>query len=231
VLLTRHRSLLASPRIQYKYYSWELALKLTTIQHSNDALGITVSTALTRRLGILPNAAIVVCDAARLITLARGQTLLRASEHWQNLWWVERGALRLYYIDRAGAESNKNFFLDDSLFWPITPKLRDSPVGFFVDALEDSRVWVVPIAPLMNALADHEAWAELQRHTLCALLDDKMQREQAFLQTSARQRYEALLRQHPSWADRIALKHLASYLGITDVSLSRLRSDMGLTKG
>jgi CRP-like cAMP-binding protein len=205
-------------------------MKPATTPDSNDALVATISTALTRRLGTLPIAAIAVCAAARLSTIARGQTLLRASEHWLNLWWVERGALRLYYIDRDGAESNKNFFLDDSLFWPITPKLRDSPVGFFVDALEDSQVWVVPIAPLMHALVDHEAWAELQRHTLCALLDDKMQREQAFLQTSARQRYEALLRDHPSWTDRIALKHLASYLGITDVSLSRLRSEMGLTK-
>ena len=48
---------------------------------------------------------------------------------------------------------------------------------------------------------------------------------------SARQRYASLLEQHPQWADRIALKHLASYLGVTDVSLSRLRSEMGLIKG
>ncbi len=194
-------------------------------------LAATVSNALTQRLGALPNAAIALCAATRPTTLARGQSLLRAGDCWSNLLWIERGALRLYYLDRDGAESNKNFFLDDALFWPITPKLRDQPVGFFVDALADSRVWAVPIAPLMQALANHAAWVDMQRHTLCALLDDKMHREQAFLQTSARQRYEALLRDHPVWADRIALRHLASYLGITDVSLSRLRADMGLTKG
>lgn len=66
---------------------------------------------------------------------------------------------------------------------------------------------------------------------LCALLDGKMQREQEFLQLSARQRYARLLEQHPLCAERIALKHLASYLGVTDVSLSRLRSEMGLIKG
>lgn len=198
--------------------------------HSSDIPATTVANALARRLGTLPNAGLALCMAGRPLTLARGQSLLRAGEHWLNLWWVESGVLRLYYIDRDGAESNKNFFLDDAFFWPITPKLRDQPVGFFVDALEHSRVWAVPIAPLMQALANHAAWADVQRQTLCALLDDKMQREQAFLQTSARQRYEALLRDHPAWANRIALKHVASYLGITDVSLSRLRSEMGLTK-
>jgi CRP-like cAMP-binding protein len=190
----------------------------------------TVSDALMRRLGALPNAALALCATARPRTFTRGRSLLRAGEHWQHLWWVERGALRLYYVDRNGGESNKNFFLDDALFWPITPTLRDMPVGFFVNALEDSKVWSLPITSLMQSLSNHAAWAELQRRTLGTLLDDKMQREQAFLQSSARQRYEALLRDHPNWAARIALKHLASYLGITDVSLSRLRAEMCLTK-
>ncbi len=74
-------------------------------------------------------------------------------------------------------------------------------------------------------------WAALEHRVLGALLDGKMQREQEFLQLSARQRYARLLEQHPQWAERIALKHLASYLGVTDVSLSRLRSEMGLIKG
>ena len=105
-----------------------------------------MSNMLMRRLGALPDPALELCAAARPSTVHRGQSLLRAGEHWQHLWWVESGALRLYYIDRDGAESNKNFFLDDALFWPITSTLRDQPVGFYVDALEDSTVWAVPIA-------------------------------------------------------------------------------------
>lgn len=186
--------------------------------------------AMTRRLSLLPATAAALCATARASSLVRGQELLRANERWQHLWWIERGALRLYYIDRDGSESNKNFFVEDAMIWPITPTLRERPVGFFVDALEDSVVWALPIDALTQALAGHAPWAELQHRTLGALLDDKMQREQAFLQTSARQRYEVLLRDHPTWADRIALKHLASYLGVTDVSLSRIRAEMGLIK-
>ena len=147
---------------------------------------------------------------------------------------MERGALRLYYLDRDGAESNKNFFLDGALCWPITPTLRQQPVMFHVEPLEDSVVWALPLPadcsdPLPSA--GWAPWAALEHRVLCALLDGKMQREQEFLQLSARQRYTRLLEQHPQWAERIALKHLASYLGVTDVSLSRLRSEMGLIKG
>jgi hypothetical protein len=177
-----------------------------------------LSKALTSRLGILPDAAMALCNSARLTKIARGNNLLRAGENWQHLFWVEHGGLRLFYLDCNGIESNKNFFLDHSLLWPITPTLRDKPVGFFVDAFEDSIVWTLPILPLLEALAGVETW-------------NKMQREQAFLQASARQRYESLLKEQPAWAARIPLKHLASYLGVTDVSLSRLRAEMGLIKG
>lgn len=189
---------------------------------------------LTQVLGPPPTAVEAWWGHAERRSLQRGQPLLRAGEHWRHLWWVERGALRLYYLDRDGAESNKNFFLDGALCWPITPTLRQQPVMFHVEPMEDSVVWALPLpadphAPLPSA--DWAAWAALEHRALCALLDGKMQREQEFLQLSARQRYTRLLGQHPQWAERIALKHLASYLGVTDVSLSRLRSEMGLIKG
>jgi hypothetical protein len=63
------------------------------------------------------------------------------------------------------------------------------------------------------------------------LLDGKMQREQEFLQRGARERHARLLAQLPDWSERIALRHLASYLDVTDVTLSRVRSEMGLING
>ena len=189
---------------------------------------------LTQVLGPPPTAVETWWSSAQCLQLQRGQPLLRAGEHWRHLWWVERGALRLYYLDRDGAESNKNFFLDGALCWPITPTLRQQPVMFHVEPMEDSVVWALPLPadgsePLPSA--GWAPWAALEHRALCALLDGKMQREQEFLLLSARQRYARLLEQHPQWAERIALKHLASYLGVTDVSLSRLRSEMGLIKG
>ena len=187
---------------------------------------------LTELLGTPPPAIETWWARAERRLLERGQPLLRAGEHWQHLWWVEHGALRLYNLDRNGAESNKNFFLDGAMLWPITPTLQRQPVMFHVEPMEDCVVWALHL-PMGQAHpgADWPAWTALEHRTLCALLDGKMQREQEFLQLSARQRYAQLMEQHPQWAERIALKHLASYLGVTDVSLSRLRSEMGLIKG
>ena len=180
---------------------------------------------------------LVFAGEARSLQAALGKVavgnafLLQAGDRWQHLWWVERGALRLYYLDTGGAESNKNFFLEGDMLWPITPRLRDVPAMFHVEPIEDDTlVWALPMLPANTAASAWPAWMGLEHSTLCALLDGKMQREQEFLQLSARQRYELLLRQHPAWAERFPLRHLASFLGMTDVTLSRVRAELGLIK-
>lgn len=174
-------------------------------------------------VGPLTPRAQALAHAARPLPLRKGQTLLSAGERWQHLWWVETGALRLYYLDRHGQAANKNFYLGGAMLWPITPDLAGEPVGFWVEALGDSRVWALPWPAWQAEMAQDARWQALERRVLAALLQDKMRREQLFLQASATQRYEALRREHPVWAEAIALRHLASYLGITDVALSRIR--------
>ena len=186
---------------------------------------------LTQLLGQPPLSVQAWWDSARRLHLQRGQRLLQAGEHWQHLWWIERGALRLYYLDSEGAESNKNFFLEGNLLWPITPQLREVPVMFHVEPMEDDTlVWALPMLHADAVARAWPAWVQLEHRTMCALLDGKMQREQEFLQLSARQRYEQFLREQPVWAERIPLRHLASYLGMTDVTMSRVRAELGLIK-
>ena len=165
---------------------------------------------------------------ARCKTPKRDEPLLQANEFWRDAFWVERGALRLFYIDSLGAESNKNFHLEDALIWPVAPFLRDEPMSFFVAAPEPTAVHCLPYDALEQNVRAMPSWTGLQLKALSTLVEDKMRREQTFLQHSARQRYEAILQTRPDWAQRIPLRHLASYLGMTDVSLSRLRAEMGL---
>jgi CRP-like cAMP-binding protein len=187
-----------------------------------------VGALMTRFPELNPAEAQSLATHARCKTLKRDEPLLQASEFWRDAFWVERGALRLFYIDADGAESNKNFHLEDAMIWPVAPFLRDEPVSFFVTALEQTVVHCLPYEALEKNVHTMPSWTALQLKALSILVEDKMRREQTFLQHTARQRYEALLQMRPDWAQRIPLRHLASYLGMTDVSLSRLRAEMGL---
>jgi CRP-like cAMP-binding protein len=178
---------------------------------------------LASLVGPLPANARTLTESARCLTLLAGDNLLRDGDRWQHLWWVARGVFRLYYLDREGQASNKNFYLDGAMFWPITPDLAEQPVGFWVEALEACEVWALPWAAWQAATVGFTPWQRLERQVLAGLLQDKMRREQQFLQDTATVRYQALMAAHPEWMLRVPLKHLASYLGITDVALSRIR--------
>lgn len=81
---------------------------------------------LTQLLGPPPEAIGTWWASAERRVFERGQPLLHAGEHWRHLWWVERGALRLYYLDRDGAESNKNFFWTARCAGPSPPHCASS---------------------------------------------------------------------------------------------------------
>lgn len=182
-----------------------------------------LSSFLSSHLDALPAPAAAALASARVLQPGTGDALLRAGERWSSLFWVEQGALRFFYLDRQGQAANKNFYLDGAMLWPLTPALAGAPVDFWIEAIGPARVWALPRPAWQAAGADWPAWQALERRTLAALLDDKMRREQQFLQCSAAQRYQALCAARPDWLARIPLRHLASYLGITDVALSRIR--------
>lgn len=181
-------------------------------------------TLFASRLGApLPGEASALLQQAKAADLPPGTTLLRAGECWQHLWWLERGLLRLYYLDRDGLASNKNFYLEGAMLWPITPMLRHAPVHFWIEALQPCRIWPLAWKDWHAAIGEFRPWRDWERQALAALLEEKMLREQQFLQCSATERYLSLLARQPDWIQRIPLRHLASYLGITDVALSRIR--------
>jgi CRP-like cAMP-binding protein len=186
---------------------------------------------LRTTLGVLPPELEAQASNVHGQSLDHGEALLRAGEVWSHLLWIERGSFRLFYLDRQGRAANKNFYLEGAMLWPITPALAQSPSQFWVEALEPSQAWKLPWVAWQTAAQSFEPWQRLERQVLTRLLEDKMSREQAFLQCTATERYQALLSAHPDWARRIPLCHLASYLGITDVALSRIRRRLNPGEG
>ncbi|MEN9891735.1 MAG: hypothetical protein RLY78_2030 [Pseudomonadota bacterium] len=161
--------------------------------------------------------------AARSRRLAAGQVLLAPGQVWDRLWIVTDGALRLYHLDRRGRTATKNFFLPGALLWPVTPGLQRQPSAFCVEAVTPCEVWQLDWAGWSTAAAPDPHWQALQLRTLTALLEDKMERERQFLHCDATERWRLLQERHADWVQALPLRHLASWLGITDVALSRIR--------
>jgi CRP-like cAMP-binding protein len=149
--------------------------------------------------------------------------LLRQGAIWDRAYLIQRGLVRLHFLQRDGHEYNKNFFAEGSLVCPIAPSMWREPSLFGISTIEAVTMWVVDAAVMRGVLAAHELWRPIQTELLARLVMGKLQREHDLLALDARQRYGEFCTRFPGLAARVPLKHLATYLGMTDVSLSRIR--------
>ena len=155
--------------------------------------------------------------------LDAGSVLQSVGRSPDAVWFVEQGLLRSHFLNSDGLERNCAFHPE--LQWAGLPPPQGTPTAatFAIDALERSQVVELSHATLAAWL---EARPELRATLTDALLVNLLsssRRESALMMDSAEQRYMQFLAEHSAIAKRVALHHVASYLGITNVALSRVR--------
>lgn len=154
--------------------------------------------------------------------LRKGQHLLHMGDAVASIWRVQRGLLRMYYQSAKGLERNRSFHAEDHWLGAGTPPVAtESP--YAIEALEDCTLVEVPYALLQDVLAQHPAVHGAVQDALDSIFARQNQRLSELLMLDATTRYHAFLSLHGGMADRLRLHHVASYLGITNVALSRIR--------
>lgn len=146
---------------------------------------------------------------------------------WDKVFYIHQGLVRLYYTDNKGREFNKGFFWENQLVWPIAPSARKKESVFSISALEDMVVSVCPFNLFYTWLTHHGYWDRFALQYAEAFAEQKFEREYEFLLNSAAERFRNLCIRHPELVKRISDYHLASYIGISNVSLSRIKKSDG----
>lgn len=162
--------------------------------------------------------------------LHAGQFLLRTGDSISNTWWIERGLLRSFYLDEQGRENNRGFHAEgDWVGHGLPPIPAISPCH--IEAMETCVLVRLPYTTLSDMLRNQPELNGLMQEAHNSLMASHARREFGLLSHAPTERYQAFRANHTHLEDRIALHHVASYLGITNVSLSRIRRRLGLTGG
>lgn len=143
------------------------------------------------------------------------------------LCFVCGGILRAYYLADSGAESNKAFIAENEFAGPLPAAALEVPVICGIEALEPSTLLVAQYADFAALLDEHPVFGQFQRKLTGWLLSRKEVRTRSLLQGGARERYLDFVERYPRLLGRVPQYHIASYLGITEVHLSRLRRTLG----
>jgi len=156
-------------------------------------------------------------------SLAKGEVVVAEGSVWGRALFIEQGLLRLAYTADDGRAYNKAFFAEGELAWPMAPKARSEPSLFTIVALEPSRLRVAPFAEFQRQLQALGRWERFALPYVERLAEEKFLREYELLLNDAEARLQAACTQLGPILHRIPDYHLASYVGINPVTLSRIR--------
>jgi CRP-like cAMP-binding protein len=152
-----------------------------------------------------------------------GDYFIRAGEASEYIGFINAGLVRFFYQTSRGSEFNKSFSHENQFMGAYSAFLTKSPARFNIQALEECNILVARINNIINLFDRHPCWEKLGRILAEQLYIKKEQREAEFLLDDAETRYHTFLKQYPELEDRLTQYHIASYLGITPVALSRIR--------
>lgn len=153
----------------------------------------------------------------------KGTVLLRQGEYCKNGFRVVSGCLKSYVIDKSGKEHILQFAPENWLISDLKSVIDKVPSAIFIEAVENSEVQLLPIGELDSmALMPTQALLEHNK-TLVRNVIASNQRIKLLLCSTAEERYVDFMETYPSLLQRLPLKLIASYLGMTPEYLSEIR--------
>ena len=156
-------------------------------------------------------------------------SLLLPGDSVHELIFVSEGLLRFYYLDEEGVESNKAFIRENEFAGPLASASLGMPVIYGIQTLEPSILLTAPYADFVSLFDMDPVYDRIGRKFAELLLIRKELRMRNMLQKKAKERYLDFRSRYPDLLQRIPQYHIASFLGITEVSLSRLRRSLADT--
>lgn len=168
-------------------------------------------------------------QVARIFTVRQAavhEHLLLPGSTVHEVLFVCQGLLRFYYLNEKGTDSNKAFIAENTFAGPLGASALRLPVIYGVQALEPTTLLVTSFADFTALYDQDPVFDRLGRRLAEWLLMRKELRARSLLQQQAKERYLDFVTNHADLVQRVPQYHIASYLGITEVSLSRLRRSL-----
>lgn len=181
---------------------------------------------LSSKLEVDENDILSIVENCTIKEFEKDAFLLRENEHCKHTFFVENGLLRQYSIDSKGKEHTIAFAPEN---WFVTDRESvyfDEPSAYYIQTLENSKVAVIDESFLAALSAEIPSFTDFNNKLLHNHIRHLQNRINLLLSASAEERYLQFVTMYPDILLRVPQTMVASYLGITPESLSRVRKEL-----
>jgi CRP-like cAMP-binding protein len=155
----------------------------------------------------------------------KGEYLVREGLICNKIAYINEGLFRIYYL-KDGTEINTCFCKENSITSSFNSFLNQIPSNETIQALENSAVVTISSINLAKLYSESAIWQTVSRlltEKECLRLSD---RAGALSFETALEKYKNLLKYQPEIIQRVSIQHIASYIGVSRETLSRIRSQI-----
>ena len=158
----------------------------------------------------------------KTVTIKKNTDLQPIGHTCKTIYFINKGVARIYYF-KDGMDITESFSFENNIIARVESLFTGKPSRKAIQILEDSEVVAINSTQLFKL---YDKFPEIER--LFRLIFESayvgiVDRIEGIQFHSAEERYNSLIKEAPDVLKRVQLKHIASYLGITQVSLSRIR--------
>lgn len=162
--------------------------------------------------------------------LRRKQYLLQEGDVCKFIAFVEKGALRAYSVDDTSAEHIIQFGLEGWTISDLYSFLTGEPATYNIDAIEDSELVLISKSAHEELLQTMPKYETFTRLNITGAYLAMQRRLTSIIGSSVEERYQDFIALYPHIAQRVPQHMIASYMGLTPETLSRIRKRISTNK-
>jgi len=159
------------------------------------------------------------------VSFKKGQFYLKSGQVAQNYMIAESGLFRSFVFDYDGNDITTGFYSENELVIEVASLFQRQPAQESIQALTDCECYTLDFQNFQRLFHSINGFSEWGRGWMTQSLFESKQRAISMITDSATDRYLKLLHKKPNILRDAPLKNIASFLGITDTSLSRIRKE------
>lgn len=160
---------------------------------------------------------------AQLKKVNKGDYFSEAGKVSKKIGYVTKGVFRTCYYSKTGESFTRYFVYENRFIADINSFIDELPSAEYIEAVTDCEILVFSKKDFTELSITIPGWSDIFSKITSYVLENKMRASSNMLVQDAQTRYSHFLTHYPGLANRIPQLMLASYLGITPSSLSRIR--------